>query len=65
MTQPLYVSIPCPSGKHHQSIVTFRDHTVAALFCVPCEYAWAEPTSHPALRDLPLTDFANLRRHGE
>ena len=30
-----YVDIPCPSGKHRRSIVTFRNHTVAAMFCIP------------------------------
>ena len=49
-----YVNVPCPSGKHQRSIVTFRDHTVAAMFCIPCEYAWAEPTTHPALRNVGL-----------
>jgi hypothetical protein len=49
-----YVQIPCPSGKHNRSIVTFRNHTVAAMFCVPCEHAWTEPTSHPALRKMGL-----------
>jgi hypothetical protein len=48
------VPIPCPSGKHQQSIVTFRNHTVAAMFCMPCEHAWTEPTTHPELRCLPL-----------
>lgn len=48
------VSIPCPSGKHQSSIVTFRNHTVAAMFCLPCEYAWTELTSHPKLRDIGL-----------
>ena len=48
------VDIPCPSGKHQQSVVTFRNHTVAAMFCVPCEHAWTEPTTHPELRDLSL-----------
>ena len=48
------VKIPCPSGKHQTSIVTFRNHTVAAMFCVPCEHAWTELTSHPALRDIGL-----------
>ncbi len=33
------VNIACPSGKHQQSIVMFRDHSVAAMFCVPCEEA--------------------------
>ena len=49
-----YVNIPCPSGKHAQSILTFRNHTVAALFCIPCEVAWTEATTHPALRDIGL-----------
>ena len=49
-----YVNIPCPSRKHLRSIVTFRNHTVAAMFCIPCEHAWTEPTSHHELRDIPL-----------
>ena len=49
-----YVDIPCPSGKHLRSIVTLSNHTVTAMFCIPCEHAWTEPTSHPALRDIPL-----------
>lgn len=50
----LYVDIPCPSGKHARSLVTFRNHTVAALFCMPCEHAWTEATTHPALQNMPL-----------
>ena len=66
MTEPpVPVPIPCPSGKHQESIVTFRNHTFAAMLCIPCEQAWAEPVSHPALRDLPVTDFPDVRRHGE
>ena len=49
-----YVNIPCPSGKHPQSIVAFRNHIVAAMFCVPCEHAWTEPTSRPEIRNLRL-----------
>ena len=49
-----FVNIPCPSGKHSRSIVTFRNHTVAAMFCIPCEEAWTEPTSHPELRNIGL-----------
>jgi hypothetical protein len=48
------VPIPCPSGKHRSSIVTFRNHTVAAMFCIPCEHAWTEPTSHPKLQSIGL-----------
>jgi hypothetical protein len=48
-----------------QSIVTFRDHNIAALLCVPCDHAWTENASHPALSDLPITDFRDVRRHGE
>ena len=44
------VDVPCPSGKHPQSIVTFRNHTVAVMFCVPCEEAWTEPITHPEIR---------------
>ncbi len=49
-----YVNVPCPSGRHPRSIVTFRNHSVAAMFCIPCEAAWTEATSHPALRDVPI-----------
>lgn len=62
---PIYVPVSCPSKKHPQSIVTFRSPTIAAMFCIPCDHAWAEDTSHPALVNLPVTDFADLRRHGE
>ena len=48
------VNIPCPSGKHQQSLITFRNHTVAAMFCIPCEQAWTEPTTRPELRNIPL-----------
>jgi hypothetical protein len=34
--------------------VTFRDHSVAAMFCIPCEVAWTESTAHPELRDTAL-----------
>ena len=47
-----YVNVSCPSRKHTRSIVTFRNHTVAAMFCIPCEVAWTEPTSRPELLDL-------------
>jgi hypothetical protein len=49
-----YVYIPCPSGAHRRSIVTFRNHTVAAMFCIPCETAWTELTTRAELRDLRL-----------
>ncbi len=49
-----YVNIPCPARKHRRSVVTFRNHTVAAMFCIPCEVAWTELTTHPALRDVAL-----------
>ena len=49
-----YVDIPCPSGKHQRSIVTFRNHNVAAMFCIPCEAAWTELTTHPQLRNIGL-----------
>ena len=44
-----YVDIPCPSGKHQRSLVTFRNHAVAAMFCIPCEHAWTETVEHPLL----------------
>jgi hypothetical protein len=53
---PRYVNVPCPSKKHSRSVLTFRDHTVAAMFCIPCEHAWAEPTTHPELRSIGLDD---------
>jgi hypothetical protein len=62
---PLYVPISCPSGKHSRSIVAFRDHTVATLFCLPCERAWSVETSHAALADLPVTDIVDSSRRGE
>jgi hypothetical protein len=65
MSQPVFVRIPCPSGKHQHSILTFKNHTVAALFCLPCEHAWTEAASHPELSALPTTDFRDMRRHGE
>lgn len=49
-----FVAIPCPSGKHRRSVLTFRNHTVAAMFCISCEVAWTEPTTHPVLRDIGL-----------
>ena len=49
-----YVRIPCPSGKHKRSIVTFRNHTVVTMFCIPCEHAWTESSTHPELRDIGL-----------
>ena len=49
-----YVKIACPTGRHEQSVVTFRNHTVAALFCIPCELAWTQPTTHPELRAMGL-----------
>ena len=49
-----YVNIPCPSGKHQRSIVTFRNHTVAAMFCIVCEAAWTQSTDHPEFRHLGI-----------
>ena len=49
-----YVGVPCPSGKHEQSVLTFRNHTVAAMFCIPCEHAWTESTQHPVLRSIGI-----------
>lgn len=48
------VNIACPSGEHPHSIVTFRNHTVAAMFCIPCEVAWTQPTTHPELREIGI-----------
>ncbi len=49
-----WVDIPCPGGKHQRSIVTFRNHTVAAMFCIPCEVAWTERTDRPELSNLGI-----------
>ena len=49
-----YVNLSCPTGKHVRSLVTFRNHTVAAMFCIPCELAWTESTDHPELRAIGL-----------
>ena len=49
-----YVDILCPTGRHHRSIITFRNHTVAAMFCIPCEVAWTEPTTRVELRNTSL-----------
>jgi hypothetical protein len=49
-----YVNIPCPGGKHQRSLVTFRNHSVAAMFCIPCEVAWTESTNHTELRDFAV-----------
>jgi hypothetical protein len=49
-----YVSVPCPSGNHPRSIVTFRNHTVAVMFCIPCGAAWTEPVTHPDIRALAV-----------
>jgi hypothetical protein len=27
---------------------------VAAMFCIPCEHAWTELTTYPALLNMPL-----------
>ena len=48
------VNIPCPSGKHAQSVVTFRNHIVAVMFCLPCEEAWTEPITHPQIRVMQI-----------
>ena len=47
------VDIPCPSGKHEQSLVTFRNHHVVAMFCIPCDHAWTESAEHPLLAAMP------------
>jgi hypothetical protein len=49
-----YVNIPCPSGKHLRSLVTFRNHTVATMFCLECEVAWTEPGTRAELRHIAL-----------
>lgn len=48
------VNVPCPSKKHSRSIVTFRNHAVAVMFCIPCEAAWTELTTHPEIQAMAL-----------
>lgn len=48
------VNIPCPSGRHTRSIVTFRNHVVAVMFCLPCEQAWTERTTHPEIHAMDI-----------
>lgn len=43
-----------PAGSTSNRGVTFRNHTVAAMFCIACEHAWTESTTHPELRHLSL-----------
>jgi hypothetical protein len=45
---------PAQAGSIGGRFGTFRNHTVAAMFCLPCEHAWTEPTSHPGLQNLGL-----------
>jgi hypothetical protein len=49
-----YVDIPCPSGKHPRSLVTFRNHNVAAMLCIPCEVAWIETSKNLEMKDVGL-----------
>lgn len=56
-----YVPLPCPSGKHHQSIVTLRSRVIALMFCLECEQGWEADASHPALRGIPLSPLADHR----
>ena len=53
-----YVDIPCPSGKHARSLVTFRNHAVVAMFCIPCEVSWTERTEHPLLTGMHRDETA-------
>ena len=55
-----YADIPCPSRKHPRSLVTCRNHSVAAMFCIPCEREWTVSTLHPQLAamDRDETDHA-------
>ena len=46
------VKISCPSGKHSETLVTFRNHSVAAMFCFQCEVAWTESVRHPELAEM-------------
>ena len=59
-----YVAIPCPSGKHARSLVTFGNHAVAAMFCIPCEHAWTESTLHPLIESMERDDTRLLWQHG-
>ena len=53
-----YVDIPCPSGKHQRSLVTFRNHAVATMFCISCEQAWIESTRHPLVAAMHCDDMS-------
>ena len=33
------------------SLATFRNHGVAAMFCIPCERAWTVSTRRPLLAE--------------
>jgi hypothetical protein len=48
------VAIPCPSGKHPRSIVTYIGHVNVVMFCRECEEAWEVAASHPALRGMRM-----------
>ena len=50
---PVIVPIPCPSGKHSSSILSYRDFNMAALFCWPCEVAWTVSPFHPEIQHIP------------
>jgi hypothetical protein len=58
VTTGRYVDIPCPSGKHQSSVVTFRNHLVAVLSCLSCEHGWVESGDHPSLRQIPQSTGA-------
>lgn len=49
ITPNSYVDIPCLSGKHQRSMVTFRNSFVAVMFCPSCEHGWIESGDHPSL----------------
>ena len=58
------VNVPCPSGIHLQSIVTFRNHTVAVMFCVPCEAAWTEAITHPDIQAMAIDRYPGVAQKG-
>jgi hypothetical protein len=54
-----YVNVPCPSGLHERSLVTFRNHTVAVMFSVPVNGRGRNPRPIPKFTRLESTGRGN------